>query len=119
MNNIEETIKINPSSITIKVLTYQGQNDEFLVILSPSLQVSGYGKTEFEDKESFDHNMRVFCEDLMQLETKKRDKYLNSLGFNLTKKANENFSKILVDSSGSLIGLNISSVNKFILENTY
>jgi hypothetical protein len=67
INNVTETIRINKNSINIKVLIASGKEGNHFIVLSPSTNVSGYGRTKKESEESFDANMNLFLEDLMKL----------------------------------------------------
>lgn len=78
---IKEILRIKDGRIRIKVLVSSGKDGDYHVFISPTLLVSGYGNTEQEAKESFKHNMDLFIEDIMALDTHKRNAYLFSLGF--------------------------------------
>lgn len=115
---IREFIRIKGDKINIKVLTASGKDNDTFVIISPALLVSGYGSTEVEAKESFEHNMELFCKDFLDLPIEQREKYLKTLGFAKEKYRNKNFSKIYVDENGVLQGLEQSTLRTSILEAT-
>lgn len=115
---IREFVRIKGDKINIKVLTASGKDNDTFVIISPALLVSGYGSTEAEAKESFEHNMELFCKDFLDLPNEQREKYLRSLGFAKEKYRNKNFSKTYVDENGVLQGLEQSTLRTSILEAT-
>ena len=51
---IHETIRISKGRIKIGVMVSSGMDGDYHIIISPTLSVSGYGKTEKEAIESFD-----------------------------------------------------------------
>lgn len=46
ITDLVDTIRINKNKISIKAVIASGKEGEFFVVLSPSLDVSGYGKTK-------------------------------------------------------------------------
>jgi hypothetical protein len=102
---LSEKIRINKNKLSISVKTIRGKDGDHYVMISPTLLVSGYGNTEEEAKESFIHNMEVFCEDLMSVNQEKRENYIVNLGFNKEKLRNKNFTQPYIDKSGVLIGI--------------
>ena len=113
---IREYLKIKSGKINIKVLTVSGKDGDYFVNISPALLISGYGSSEQEAKESFEHNMEVFCKDLLDLTQENRDLYLFKLGFSKEKFKSKNFSKLYIDENGVLQGLEPSSVKTSVLE---
>ena len=113
---IREYLKIKSDKINIKVLTVSGKDGDYFVNISPALLISGYGSSEQEAKESFEHNMEVFCKDLLDLTQENRDLYLFKLGFSKEKFKSKNFSKLYIDENGVLQGLEPSSVKTSVLE---
>ena len=112
---IREFLRIKGGKINIKVLTTSGKDRSSFVIISPTLLVSGYGSTEIEAKESFQHNMELFCKDFIELSTNQRDNYLRKLGFTNEKFKTKNFSKLYLDEKGVLQGLEQSTLKTSIL----
>ena len=113
---IKEYLKIKSGKININVLTVSGKDGDCFVNISPALLISGYGSSEQEAKESFEHNMEVFCKDLLDLTQENRDLYLFKLGFSKEKFKSKNFSKLYIDENGVLQGLEPSSVKTSVLE---
>ena len=115
---IRESLRIKAGKINIKVLTASGKDGDSFVIISPTLLVSGYGSNEEEAKESFQHNIKLFCKDFLELSTEQRDSYLRKLGFSKEKFRTKNFSKLYVDENGVLQGLEQSTLKTSMLEAT-
>lgn len=115
---IRESIRLKGDKINIKVLTASGKDGDSFVIISPTLLVSGYGSDEIEAKESFQHNMELFCKDFLELTNEQRDSYLRNLGFAKEKYKNKNFSKLYVDGNGVLQGFEQSTLKTCMLEAT-
>lgn len=113
---IREFLRIKGGKISIKVLTTSGKDGDSFVIISPTLLVSGYGSSEIEAKESFQHSMELFCKDFIELSTDQRDNYLRKLGFTKEKFKTKNFSKLYVDEKGVLQGLEQSTLKTSMLE---
>ena len=115
---IRESLRIKRGKINIKVLTASGKDGEYFVIISPTLLVSGYGSSETEAKESFQHNMELFCKDFLELSAEQKDDSLRKLGFAKEKFNTKNFSKLYVDENGALKGLEQSTLKTSMLEAT-
>lgn len=113
---IREYIRIKGGKINIKLLTASGKDGDFFVTISPTLLVSGYGENENEAIKSFEHNLELFCKDLLGLSKEDRDLYLFKLGFAKEKFKTKNFSKLYVDENGVLQGLEPSTVKTSVLE---
>ena len=111
-----ETIRINKNVITVKVVVATGKEGDFFVALSPSVNVSGYGKNKKEAQDSFNENMITFCEDIMRLPQQEREKELLNLGFHKERFKNKNFSKAYVDENGVLKNFEEGTLEKKILE---
>jgi hypothetical protein len=77
----KETIHIGSKFIEIDIFTVSGKQGKYHLAFSPTLNVSGYGLTKQEAKESYEYNLKVFCEDVFSLNLKKRHQYIQSLGF--------------------------------------
>lgn len=115
-NDIKESIKIKNGRFLIKCIVLSGKDGGHFVTISPALMVSGYGATEKEAEESFQSNMRLFCDDLLTASESERNTYLKSLGFKQEKYHRKNFSKIYVDTNGVLQGLEEGTVKTSLLE---
>ena len=115
---IRESLRIKGGKMNIKVLTASGKDGNYFVIISPTLLVSGYGSNEIEAKESFQHNIELFCKDFLKLSVEEKDNYLRKLGFAKEKSNTKNFSKLYIDENGALKGLEQSTLKTSILEAT-
>ena len=115
---IRESLRIKGDKINIKVLTASGKDGDSFVIISPTLLVSGYGLNETEAKQSFQHNIELFCKDFLQLSSEQRNSHIRNLGFIKEKFKTKNFSKLYVDENGVLHGLEQSTLKTSILEAT-
>ena len=112
----KELVRIKNKKIELTFLSIQGKEEGVFVEISPTLMVSGYGNTEKEARESFTHNVELFCRDVLELSPTKRDKYLVSLGFKKETYKNKNFSKAYIDDKGVLKNLDSDSVKTSFLE---
>lgn len=115
---IKESIRINPNEIKMKVMTISGKEGDHYLVICPTLVVSGYGQTESEASASFEHNLDVFCSDLMSLSKEERELHLIKLGFSKEKFHIKKFSKSYIDEDGILQGLDINTVKTSFLEAT-
>src|SRR5437868_6506462 len=100
--NLMETIRIKKNMVKIKLVVFTGKDGNFFVTISPSANISGYGKTKEEAHSSFDENAKLFCQDLLELQQEEREKELLKLGFHRERFHNKNFSKVYVDAHGDL-----------------
>lgn len=116
--DIKETLRIKKDKVSLHILTSSGMDNDFFVLISPTLMVSGYGETEEEAKKSFLHNLTVFINDIMQLVQSDRDAYLKKLGFQKEPLKNKNFSRPYIDSEGSLRNLPFESQKTSFLQAT-
>jgi hypothetical protein len=117
--DIKETVRIKGNNLSIRILAATGKEGEHFVTVSPSLLVSGYGANEEEAKQSFEENLRLFCEDFMKLIQSQRELELIKLGFSKVKFHNKDFSKAYLDDSGVLQGFEPGSLRTSILEETF
>ncbi len=118
LQNHKDIIRINKSSIHVNVVVATGKEGDFFVSISPSLNVSGYGKTKRESMESFSENMEVFCSDLMALPRKRIEIELRNMGFRKEKMQHKNFSKVYVDEYGVLQNFEEGSLETNMLKAT-
>lgn len=116
INALKEFVKISNRHIHIKVVVSSGKDGDYYVFISPTLLVSGYGETIKEARESFEHNMDLFCEDLMKIDILKRNTYLHSLGFEQERYRKKNFTNIYADKNNVLDTLDPASVSSAVLE---
>tara|TARA_R110002072_G_scaffold262818_3_gene421693 strand:+ start:2816 stop:3208 length:393 start_codon:yes stop_codon:yes gene_type:complete len=102
---VTEQLKVSKSAIMARVNIITGKEDDIWVFYSPSLEVSGYGKTKSIAEKSFNHNMKQFCDDLHELKQSEQRKVLRQLGWRQQKYATKQFSKAYVDNDGILQNL--------------
>lgn len=114
-----ETIRIKGNKIIIKIMVWSGKDGEYFVNVSPTLLVSGYGSTEKEARDSFNHNLDVFCNDLIALSTERKSNLLYSLGFKKEKFRTKNFSNIFSDKNNFIDELEPNSIKSQMLELAY
>lgn len=114
--DLTETIRVTKNYLKARYLVLIGKEGEYYVALSPSLNVSGYGKTKREAERSFNENMETFCEDFMALKPSEREVELKKLGFEKEKLKNKNYSKIYVDQNGLLNGFEEGTLQKKFVE---
>lgn len=100
--NEKDTIRVKNGNISCSLNIYSGKQGEFIINYCPSLNISGYGKTEQEAEDFIKVEMEVFCEDLHSMNTKEKEAFLSSLGFKRDIFASKNFSKAFVDENGKL-----------------
>lgn len=117
-NDIVESIRIKNDTLKIKAFVTIGKDGEYYVAISPTLHVSGYGKTSEEAKMSFRENIEVFCDDLMALSNEKREHEIIKLGFSKVKFHNKDYSKSYVDENGILQGFEPGTIQTSMLEAT-
>lgn len=116
-NRKADKIRIHKAEIHLGMNIFEGKDGDFYVHIAPAFDISGYGRTPQEALESFNENIKVFCEDLMALSVSNREAELMKLGF---KKEffNKNFSKLYIDNDGVLQGLDPDTVNSKFVEET-
>jgi len=117
--DIKETVRIKGNRLSIKILAATGKEGDYFVTVSPSLLVSGYGSTEEDAKQSFEENLRLFCEDFMKLNQPLRESELIKLGFSKVKFHNKDYSKAYVDENGVLQGFEPGTLRAAMLEETF
>lgn len=100
-----EQIKISKKGGKLRVNVTTGKQDDFWICVSPSLNVSSYGKTLKEAKEGFLENTITFIEDLTELDIIRRDVVLKDMGWTKRKYFRKQFSKVYVDKDGILQNL--------------
>lgn len=100
--SLEEKIKLSSHVITGNLKCYTGEQGEFWVSIIPSLNVSGYAKTEKESLDDLKMNVLVFCEDLFNINESQRKAELRNLGWTISKLFKKQFSKSYIDENGVL-----------------
>lgn len=118
LNNVVEFIRINHKKVNIGGVRISGKEDGYYVIVMPSFQISGYGITEEEAKQSFEHNFRLFCHDLVSLSRHDIENELAKLGFKKEILKNKNFSKVYIDGNGILQNFEEGTAKTSVLETT-
>ena len=106
-----EEIKMSKDTFSAKINVITGEEGEFWVSISPSLNVSGYGKTKGEAQESFHYHMQLFWEELKALKMNTRHLMLKDLGWNNKFYAKKQYSKAFVDENGVLQDLKSAEIN--------
>lgn len=114
--DLKEFIRIKDTSVRIGTYVAVGKDGDYYVMVSPSVLVSGYGKTEKEAEDSFKENINLFCQDLLNTSKDKREDYLLTLGFIKERYKTKNFSKLYVDSNGALQGLEEGTIKRSFIE---
>ncbi len=117
-NDIIETVRIKGDTISIKAIVATGKEGNQFIAVSPAILVSGYGNSKEEAQQSFQENLELFCQDLLELTNEKREEELVKLGFAKVKYHNKNFSKSYVDENGVLQGFEPGTLKTSMLEAT-
>lgn len=116
MKDEKDTIRIKNRRVTFSLNVYNGKQGEFFIYYCPSLNISGYGKTEKEAEDFIKVEIEVFCEDLHTMNTKEKEAFLSSLGFKKEVFASKNFSKAFVDENGKLQDFEEGTLERAILQ---
>ena len=101
-NMRNEKIRIKGSDVALFIVQITGKQGDFYLAFSPSLNVSGYGKSKEDAEKIFKVELEVFCEDLVSMSSQEREQFLASLGFKQERFKKKNFSKTYVDPEGKL-----------------
>jgi len=112
----KDTIRIKNRRVNFSLNVYNGKQGEFFIYYCPSLNISGYGKTEKEAEDFIKVEIEVFCEDLRTMNTKEKEAFLSSLGFKKEVFASKNFSKAFVDENGKLQDFEEGTLERAILQ---
>ena len=102
LKNDKDIIRVKNGKIFCSLNIYSGKQGDYIINYCPSLNISGYGKTEEEAENFIKVEMEVFCEDLHSMNTKEKEAFLSSLGFKRDVFATKNYSKAFVDEDGKL-----------------
>ena len=100
-----EQLRITKNSISVRINVISGKDGEYWICISPSIDVSGYGKSIEEAKTSFDENMDVFFDDLIVLPSVEKKTVLREMGWRQKRYLKKQFSKAFVDEDGILQNL--------------
>ena len=113
---LKENVRVKSGFIKIKAVTISGKDGDYFVVVSPTLLVSGYAKTEAAARLAFEENILTFCEDVLNMTDKQLDGYIKSLGFEIEKHENMHYSKVYVDENGLLKGMELGRISISTLE---
>jgi predicted RNase H-like HicB family nuclease len=119
LKEVKDTLRFKSNTIHFNIHVVSGKEGDYFVKLAPSLMVSGYGSTEQEARDSFEENIKLFCEDFLALPKPQRDRELTKLGFKNEKFHTKNFSKAYVDKDGILHNFEPGTVKTEILEEAF
>lgn len=112
----KDTLRFDKGKLKVRVVIFTGKEGDYFVTISPSLNVSGYGKTKQESQDSFHENVMVFCEDLTSLPKTQIEEELRNLGFKQERFHHKNFSKIYVDENGTLQNFEAGTLERHVHE---
>ncbi|TDE53651.1 hypothetical protein [Flavobacterium sp. GT3P67] len=117
VETVVEKLVLNAHTLKANLKCYTGQQGDFWVSIIPSLNVSGYGKTEKESIKDLNYNATLFCDDLFSVTETQRRGELNRLGWVLNKLFKKKYSKSYIDENGVLQNFDFpEKVKKTILE---
>jgi hypothetical protein len=106
-----EQLKMSKDSFMVKINVITGQEGDFWISISPSLNVSGYGNSKEEAQESYHHHMNAFWDELKKLKMDQRHLMLKELGWTNKFYAKRQYSKAFVDDNGVLQDLQSAEIN--------
>jgi predicted RNase H-like HicB family nuclease len=98
----KESLSMSDKGLKGVFSAFTGKSGGFWVSIVPSLNISGYGKTEKEAVSDLKYNIDVFCEDLFELTTQKRNIELKKLGWKKHTYFKKRFSASFIDENGIL-----------------
>ncbi|TLV03356.1 hypothetical protein [Dyadobacter luticola] len=76
-----EILELHHDGLSGQLAMFTGTQGDFIVSIVPSLNVSGYGRTETEALESLSENLDTFFSDFFALEKAERHQELHNLGW--------------------------------------
>ncbi len=97
-----EKLTVTPNGIKGLFKAFTGESGEYWVSILPSLNVSGYGKTEEEALENLKENSDLFWQDIYSLGEIGRNAELKKLGWTVNRIFKKKFSKAFIDEKGVL-----------------
>lgn len=112
----KDIVRIKGNDLHLSLSVFNGKQGDFFLCYCPSLNISGYGKSEDEAEEFIKTEMKLFCEDVMSMSSEERENYLLSLGFKKERFRTKNFSKAFVDENGRLQDFDEGTVERKILQ---
>lgn len=103
-------------SLNVKgeVSMFSFSQNEFIIIYLPSLGISGYGETVDEAKESLEHTLTSFIENMHGLSMSKIEKEFLNLGWKKNHFFNKRFSHVTVKYNVLRKLRNVWSFQKFV-----
>lgn len=108
----KELIKTDKKGIfQMEINAITGKQGDIWVSIAPSIDVSGYGETQEEARESFKHNLNLFANDLSDVTEAERNDYLRENGWIKNTFFAKKFSKAFVDKDGILQNLENPSIS--------
>ena len=113
----QEKIHLTRDGASFFLNAISGTQGDFFIFTTPSILVSGYGRTKSDARKSFEVNLQAFADDLDRMSTKERRNYLVSLGWKINRYRSKDFSKAFVDKDGILRDLENPTISK--LETAY
>ena len=112
----KDTIRIKNGDLSMTISVFSGKQGDFFLAYCPSINISGYGKTEMEAEDFIKTEMEVFSEDILGMTIDERENYLLSIGFKQERYKKKNFSKAYVDEDGKLRDFEEGTLERKILE---
>lgn len=112
----KDIVRIKGNNLHLSLSVFNGRQGEYFLCYCPTLNISGYGKTEDEAEEFIKIEMGLFCEDVLAMTSEERENYLLSLGFKKERFRTKNFSKVYVDENGRLQDFDKGTVERKILQ---
>lgn len=97
-----EFIRIKGDEVSFTVRVVSAKDGDFFVHYIPSINLSAYGETKEEAKQSLSHNIQMFALDLLSLSPKNLDREMLKMGFKKERLNRKNFSRLVVDGNGEL-----------------
>lgn len=109
-----ESLRISSSGMNLTIRVFDAVDGDFYILYSPSLNISGYGKTMEEAEESFKVSIDAFALDIKNLSPKNREIVLSKLGWHKEKFKQKNYSHAYIDKEGVLqnLGLDLEQLNE-------
>ena len=99
-------MKINSNHVSIRANVISGKDkDDIWIFYCPSLNVTGYGDSKEEAKQSFEENITLFCEDILALPSKKIHQVILQMGWEQVKYKKKHYSKSFVNEESVSQGL--------------
>jgi hypothetical protein len=114
-HHISVDFKNAEASVKAEIVLISFKEEDNFIIYSPHLDVTGYGKSEEEAMQSFNHCLSVFLDYTVNKKTLHKE--LVSLGWELKKGTIKNPKKVNAPSWGNLLKKNASLEELFTNQN--